>query len=139
MLPCIPRATATQKVTATSRPRLADLVPPTQPMIPHTLIHLVNELERARLGFIGLYRVPGWAWISFDRSPACSSEGQVSQLLHRFYNDRSVPQVRAVDDAATLTGVVKRFLAQLHQPLIPTSSWHQFVDAADDRELLAAL
>jgi len=62
LLPCIARGTPSKHQRCT----LTDFVPQTSPMIPHVLIHCINEIERRGLDSVGIYRVPGYVyWIFY--------------------------------------------------------------------------
>uniref|UniRef100_A0A915DU28 Rho-GAP domain-containing protein n=1 Tax=Ditylenchus dipsaci TaxID=166011 RepID=A0A915DU28_9BILA len=58
-LPCIPFVHTPQKLKQTSRPRLPDFCPDSQPQIPALLIRCVIALDKGFLNKEGLYRIPG--------------------------------------------------------------------------------
>uniref|UniRef100_A0A914UZY2 Rac GTPase-activating protein 1 n=1 Tax=Plectus sambesii TaxID=2011161 RepID=A0A914UZY2_9BILA len=116
-MPCVPRQ-GTPKTPGNQRPRLLEFCPTRPPMIPHIIIHCVVELERRGLGYVGIYRIPG-------------SERQVADLLQKFKSTRGVPNLHDMDIEA-ITGCMKKFLQELREPLIPSTSWREFVDAAEE-------
>jgi len=118
MLPCIARGTPTTK---NQRGRLVDFVPKDPPMVPGLIVHCINEIERRGLNTIGLYRIPGM-------------ETQVVELYEKFLYGRSMPNLRQVTDINILTSCVKKFLQQLLEPLIPSTSRAEFIKAAIMKE-----
>uniref|UniRef100_A0A914XV53 Rac GTPase-activating protein 1 n=1 Tax=Plectus sambesii TaxID=2011161 RepID=A0A914XV53_9BILA len=120
-LPCVPRqgTPKTPKTPSNQRPRLLEFCPTRPPMIPHIAIHCVVELERRGLDFVGIYRIPG-------------SERQVGDVMQKFKSMRGVPNLRELD-TEVITGCIKKFLMDLREPLIPSTSWREFVDAAEHK------
>jgi len=100
---------------------LADLVPLCTPMVPAVLVHTVNEIEARGLEETGLYRVPG-------------AESQVRQLGDKFNQGKGCPNLSQVD-VHVLCGTIKDFFRSLKEPLIPTSMWAQFNQAANSPDM----
>ncbi|CAD5225872.1 unnamed protein product [Bursaphelenchus xylophilus] len=118
--PCLPfTADKTSKGTPQKKkvPRLADLCPTTPPLVPAILIRLIYEIENSRLEAEGLYRVPG-------------NKELVTKLLANMAGN-IIPQLQN-EHTEVLTSSVKRFLMNLKEPLIPNSSYNEFLQAVRD-------
>uniref|UniRef100_A0A0N5A4V0 Rac GTPase-activating protein 1 n=1 Tax=Parastrongyloides trichosuri TaxID=131310 RepID=A0A0N5A4V0_PARTI len=118
-IPCVPR-NAPLKTGSKTKHSLAEMCTRRSPMIPHTIVHCVVALEKFYLTTEGLYRVPG-------------SDAEVVRLLHAFLYDKAIPSFKDVE-AETIAGCLKKFLRDLRDPLIPTSSYNEFVKAVRERD-----
>lgn len=126
-MPCVPRVMYPKGGTKQKAP-LKAYCPSSHPMIPPILIQCIVALERDRLTFEGIYRVPG-------------SEISIAKLYSEFLTSRLVPSFTAVE-TETITGVIKKFLRDLRDSLIPTLSFDDFKAAAesmDDQALVKAV
>ncbi|CDW54548.1 DNA primase [Trichuris trichiura] len=113
--PCVPRTPNSKN----PKGKLVDYVPTTEPYVPHIVVHLIGEIERRGLDYVGIYRVPG-------------TDSKVKDLLERFLFGRGVPNLKLVDDVSVLTGCLKKFFQQLKEPLIPYTSRGEFFRAATE-------
>ena len=116
-LPCVPCGSGTKTPSKAGQGytrglALADYTPPTNPMVPAIIIHCTNEVEARGLSEVGIYRVPG-------------SEREVKELRDKFLAGRGCPALGQVD-VHVLCGVVKDFLRNLREPLVPSSMWNLF-------------
>ena len=122
-LPCVP--VTSQKTPSKScllkGAQLADFTPHTAPMVPALIVHCVNEIEARGLSEVGIYRVPG-------------AESEVKALREKFLDTRGCPNL-AKYEIYTLTGVVKDFLRSLKSPVVPTSMWTVFTQAATNPDV----
>ncbi|KFD57812.1 hypothetical protein M514_01482, partial [Trichuris suis] len=118
--PCVPRTPNSKN----PKGKLVDYVPTTEPYVPHIVVHLIGEIERRGLDYVGIYRVPG-------------TDSKVKDLLERFLFGRGVPNLKLVDDISVLTGCLKKFFQQLKEPLIPYTSRGEFFRAATENADLA--
>ncbi|CAD5218807.1 unnamed protein product [Bursaphelenchus okinawaensis] len=119
-LPCLPFASS-KNLTPQKKnkfPRLADLCPVTPPLVPATLIRLIYEIETSRLETEGLYRVPGNGAL-VEKLLSNMSGSIIPQLTHEY--------------TEVLTAAVKKFLVNLKEPLIPNSSYSEFIQASRDQ------
>lgn len=58
------------------------------------------------------------------------SEVRVAQLLIGLKTSKVAPSLSSFD-TETITGCIKKFLKELRDPLIPNTSWSEFVQAAE--------
>jgi len=120
-LPCVPCGSGTKTPSKAGQGytrglALADYTPPTNPMVPAIIVHCANEVESRGLAEVGIYRVPG-------------SEREVKDLRDKFLAGRGCPNLGQVD-VHVLCGVIKDFLRNLREPLVPSSMWNLFTQAA---------
>lgn len=130
-VPCVPMInTPTPQKRAGARHRrfrLGDVCPDTRPQIPGQLVRCVVAIELFYMSAVGLYRVPG-------------SVNEVQKLFEEFCS--KYPPKLQTKDPEVLTGYVKKFLADLKDPLIPNSSYQEFMKAAynrSEKQLRAAI
>lgn len=124
-MPCIPFSEKSKKNTPQKNkrvPRLVDLCPVSPPLVPAVLIRLVYAIEQ-RITYEGIYRVPG-------------NKDHVESLLNTMTNTSVIPQLNK-EHPEVLTSTLKKFLNILKEPIIPTSSYNEFIEASrghtDDR------
>uniref|UniRef100_A0A0K0F599 Rac GTPase-activating protein 1 (inferred by orthology to a human protein) n=1 Tax=Strongyloides venezuelensis TaxID=75913 RepID=A0A0K0F599_STRVS len=120
-IPCIPRH-CFPKIVNRIRLSLAECCPGSNPMIPYIIIRCVIAIEQYFLDYEGIYRVPG-------------NPDSIQRLFISLKNPKtSIDLSREFPE--TIVGCVKRFLRELREPLIPSSSWNEFTTAAqiDDLE-----
>uniref|UniRef100_W6NAU6 Protein kinase C and RhoGAP domain containing protein n=1 Tax=Haemonchus contortus TaxID=6289 RepID=W6NAU6_HAECO len=126
VLPCVPR-TVTLPRTPNKRGQqfynLQDFCPPLPPMIAYPVIYCVVDLENRGLSREGLYRVPG-------------RKDHVQSVLNELRTSRGVPKL-AFQDIEVIADVVKSFLRELRDPLVPKSSREEFIRAAQTGNILA--
>uniref|UniRef100_A0A0N5BN08 Rac GTPase-activating protein 1 n=1 Tax=Strongyloides papillosus TaxID=174720 RepID=A0A0N5BN08_STREA len=119
-IPCVPRPPVTSKHPKI-RPSLLDFCPRLHPMIPYIVVHGVIAIEKYFITTEGLYRIPG---------AGC----EVVKLLNNFKHNRVIPDLKSCA-AETITGCIKKFLRELREPLIPTTSCLEFIKAVKSRDL----
>uniref|UniRef100_A0A0N5C7L1 Rac GTPase-activating protein 1 n=1 Tax=Strongyloides papillosus TaxID=174720 RepID=A0A0N5C7L1_STREA len=117
--PCIPKGGPYKSVSKTKF-NLSDICPHRFPFIPFIVVHCVVVLEKFYLTTEGLYRIPG-------------AESDVTKLYNAFLYNKSLPSFKDVEPE-TITGCLKKFLNELRAPLIPRSSWKEFVSAVRCRD-----
>uniref|UniRef100_A0A0N5CCA0 Rac GTPase-activating protein 1 n=1 Tax=Strongyloides papillosus TaxID=174720 RepID=A0A0N5CCA0_STREA len=118
-IPCVPRG-APYKSGSKLKLSLSEVCPRRFPMIPYIVVHCVVTLEKFYLTTEGLYRVPG-------------SESDITRLYNAFLYNKSVPSFKEVDPE-TIAGCLKKFLRELRSPVIPQSSWMEFVSAVTKKD-----
>uniref|UniRef100_A0A914CEP9 Rho-GAP domain-containing protein n=1 Tax=Acrobeloides nanus TaxID=290746 RepID=A0A914CEP9_9BILA len=86
-------------------------------MIPSLLVNCVNALDKNRLDFQGIYRIPGQG-------------SQVQKLLKELKGSKEIVNL---DEYATetITGCIKAFLKEIRDPLIPPYLFEDFYQACD--------
>uniref|UniRef100_A0A1I7YT96 Phorbol-ester/DAG-type domain-containing protein n=1 Tax=Steinernema glaseri TaxID=37863 RepID=A0A1I7YT96_9BILA len=126
-VPCAPRnfGSSLKSDRRSVRPRLADFCPDFSPMVPHIVIHLAVHIERCHLTTPLLYEAAG-------------EDKQVADLLAQFKNSRCVP-VMDEFGGIVLSDCLKKFLSELRDPLIPLTSYAEFLQSAQNQERLVQL
>ncbi|KAL3097268.1 hypothetical protein niasHT_029812 [Heterodera trifolii] len=125
-LPCVPFVVPPPK-TGAQKYRLADFCPETNPKVPAQLIRCVYAIESDQKNGIAVYEHEKPAW----------SDPTILALFDDFEKLRSSTILKGLN-ARTLTGFIKSFLQELKEPLIPISSYNEFLQAAqrNDQRLL---
>ena len=128
-LPCVPCGSGTKTPSKADQGytrglALADYTPPTNPMVPAIIVHCANEVESRGLTEVGIYRVP-----------CC--EREVKDLRNKFLAGRGCPNLGQVD-VHVLCGVIKDFLRNLREPLVPSSMWNLFTQVLDPFKIFFA-
>ncbi|CEF66065.1 Rac GTPase-activating protein 1 [Strongyloides ratti] len=118
-IPCVPR-NGPYKSGSKLKLHLSEVCPRRFPMIPYIVVHCVVTLEKFYLTTEGLYRVPG-------------SESDINRLYNAFLYNKSIPSFKDVDPE-TISGCLKKFLRELRAPVIPQSSWMEFVSAVHNKD-----
>ncbi|XP_067932642.1 rac GTPase-activating protein 1-like isoform X2 [Watersipora subatra] len=111
---CIP--TDATPCKGTQGNRIIDFAPPDPPFVPAIILQCVNEVESRGFNEEGIYRKSG-------------SEREVKELKDRFMKGKD-PKLDSVSDIHVISGCLKDFIRNLKEPLIPTSLWTSFVNAA---------
>jgi len=120
-LPCLPASSFSNTPGRNdTRRALPDFCPTNPPFIPALLIRCIIELEKDRLNTEGIYQVAG-------------SKEEILRLYKEF--SKSVPNL-TLESTEVITGCIKMFLRKLKEPLIPRSSYNEFMQSADDDEKL---
>ncbi|VDO84973.1 unnamed protein product [Heligmosomoides polygyrus] len=126
MLPCVPR-TAVLPRTPNKRGQqvyhLQEFCPSTPPMIAYPVIYCIVDLENRGLGREGLYRVPG-------------RKDHVQSVLNELRTSRGIPKL-GIQEIEVVVDVIKSFLRELRDPLVPKSSREEFIRAAQTNNILA--
>ncbi|TMS35350.1 hypothetical protein L596_002773 [Steinernema carpocapsae] len=125
-LPCAPRNfTPSLKSEGRVLPRLADYCPDFSPMIPHIVIHLVAQMDKDYLRTKNIYNSSGL-------------DSQVDALLKRFKSSRHIPVINDIG-GRVLGECLKKFLSELRDPLIPHTSYAEFLNSIDNEDQLTQL
>ncbi|WKY03410.1 hypothetical protein Q1695_004838 [Nippostrongylus brasiliensis] len=126
ILPCVPR-TAIMPRTPNKRGQqvyhLQEFCPATPPMIAFPIIYCVVDLENRGLSREGLYRVPG-------------RKDHVQSVLNELRTSRGIPKL-CIQETEVVVDVIKSFLKDLRDPLVPKSSREEFIRAAQTNNILA--
>uniref|UniRef100_A0A183C0J3 Phorbol-ester/DAG-type domain-containing protein n=1 Tax=Globodera pallida TaxID=36090 RepID=A0A183C0J3_GLOPA len=129
-LPCVPFVvpSASTKVDGLGQKfRLADYCHPTIPKVPAQLIRCVYAIESDQNNGVEVYEHMERAW----------SDPSILALFDDFEKARAATVLNGLR-AYTLAGFIKSFLQGLKEPLIPISSYNEFLLAAQlkDDDLL---
>jgi len=121
-VPCLPASSFPTTPGRNNDAKLAlpDYCPVNPPFIPALLIRCICALEKDRLNMEGIYRVPG-------------SKEDVMRLYKEF--SKFIPNL-TLEPTEVITSCIKMFLRRLKEPLIPRSSYTEFMRSADDDEKL---
>ncbi|KAK6020777.1 RhoGAP domain protein [Ostertagia ostertagi] len=92
-------------------------------MIAYPIIYCVVDLENRGLSREGLYRVPG-------------RKDHAQSVLNELRTSRGIPKL-AFQEAEVVADVIKSFLRELRDPLVPKSSREEFIRAAQTGNILA--
>ncbi|EYC14871.1 hypothetical protein Y032_0039g55 [Ancylostoma ceylanicum] len=126
VLPCVPRSVVfprTPNKRGIQVYQLQEFCPSTPPMIAYPIIHCIVDLENRGLSREGLYRVPG-------------RKDHVQSVLNELRTSRGIPKLN-IQETEVVADVVKAFLRDLRDPLIPKSSREEFIRAAQTDNHLA--
>uniref|UniRef100_A0AC34FEQ1 Rac GTPase-activating protein 1 n=1 Tax=Panagrolaimus sp. ES5 TaxID=591445 RepID=A0AC34FEQ1_9BILA len=126
-MPCVPKVPM-PKTPSKQRCPLVQYCPDTHPYIPPIMIHCIVALERDRLTKEGIYRLPG-------------ADQAVAKLYQEFMSGRQVPNLSNVE-TENITGCLKKFLRELRDSLIPSTSYDDFiraVEANDEQQLIQSI
>ncbi|VDL79426.1 unnamed protein product [Nippostrongylus brasiliensis] len=100
-----------------------EFCPATPPMIAFPIIYCVVDLENRGLSREGLYRVPG-------------RKDHVQSVLNELRTSRGIPKL-CIQETEVVVDVIKSFLKDLRDPLVPKSSREEFIRAAQTNNILA--
>uniref|UniRef100_A0A914PT86 Rac GTPase-activating protein 1 n=1 Tax=Panagrolaimus davidi TaxID=227884 RepID=A0A914PT86_9BILA len=118
-MPCVPKVPM-PKTPSKQKCPLAQYCPETHPFIPPLIIHCIVALERDRLNSEGIYRLTSNAEI-------------VGKLYQEFLTQRKIPILSSVE-TENITGCIKKFLKELRDSLIPSTSFEQFIHAIESND-----
>uniref|UniRef100_A0A914YAS2 Rac GTPase-activating protein 1 n=1 Tax=Panagrolaimus superbus TaxID=310955 RepID=A0A914YAS2_9BILA len=118
-MPCVPKVPM-PKTPSKQKCPLVQYCPETHPYIPPIMIHCIVALERDRLTKEGIYRLPG-------------ADQAVGKLYQEFISERKVPNLSNVE-TENITGCLKKFLRELRDSLIPSTSYDDFIRAVEEND-----
>ncbi|CEF64925.1 Rac GTPase-activating protein 1 [Strongyloides ratti] len=119
-IPCVPRHSF-PKIVNRIRLSLAECCPGSNPMIPYIIIRCVIAIEQFYISHEGIYRVPG-------------NPENIQRLFASLKNPKTSVDL-SKEFPETIVGCIKRFLRELREPLIPSSSWDEFTSAAEMKNI----
>uniref|UniRef100_A0A0K0EA13 Rho-GAP domain-containing protein n=1 Tax=Strongyloides stercoralis TaxID=6248 RepID=A0A0K0EA13_STRER len=119
-IPCVPR-NSFPKIVNRMRLSLAECCPESNPMIPYIIIRCVIAIEQFYIKNEGIYRVPG-------------NPENIQRLFISLKNPKTTADL-SKEFPETIVGCIKRFLRELREPLIPSSSWDEFTSAAEIKDI----
>ncbi|KJH47499.1 RhoGAP domain protein [Dictyocaulus viviparus] len=126
VLPCVPRTNIFPR-TPNRRGQqvyhLQEFCPALPPMIAYPIIYCVSDLENRGLSREGLYRVPG-------------RKDHVQSVLNELRTSRGIPKLN-IQEMEVVVDVIKSFLRELRDPLVPKSSREEFIRAAQTNNVLS--
>jgi hypothetical protein len=108
---------------------LSDYTPLEAPMIPPLLMYCIKAIEDRGINEAGIWRVGG-------------SEKDSKELLEKLTQGKGATPSLNKYDVHAITSCVKKFLRSLKEPVIPLTSWQDFVqtaEAGDEAGLIQAI
>ncbi|MEN2496986.1 MAG: Rac GTPase-activating protein 1 [Marteilia pararefringens] len=124
--PCFELTTGGQNSRSKTKLKIMlNFCPQHAPQVPGILVHLILEIEKRGLNYIGLYTING-------------SSKTVNTLMDKFFQSLVIPNFSIVSDIGVLTDCFKKFLISIDDSIIPVSLWTKFCRASiknDSNEL----
>ncbi|KAI6240729.1 hypothetical protein M3Y99_00443600 [Aphelenchoides fujianensis] len=116
-MPCLPAAVfPAEAFSVKAKHNLADLCPTRPPFIPALVLRCVFALEQNRLNAEGIYRV-------------VADKKAVDDLYAEFMKQKYIPDM-SLQPTEVICGTLLKFLRFLKDPLVPRSSYREFIQAA---------